>query len=290
MRKLVEGEPTDLGAAIRPLAGPVSLIGADTNTDISPSTGTCRIDRLERFKSDMGIYSELLLDEGKDIDSIEISTERLSDVFRNASPRRQRELSGELIDSISAKLRGRFFPDLNLLHDLLREDGQDAMKVAEDQRTWRELFEQSPRKDRLQVVRDVREKTENMLRQSFDGYLQSWNQILSDSHTTSPEEASQEVNKLKQTFDGASKRGKVGLSKQLREKIEANSTGKFSAFLDLYTDLLKRNGHHLTPGELPTAEEWIERYNNAPIGEKGHVIDQLHNRITILNTFRRQEA
>lgn len=289
MGKRIETGQTGLTRAVQPSTEGIFALRTDQRADFTPSA-SCRVDKLARFVSDIAIYGELLLDEGKDVETIEKTTTRFSGVFKNAAPKRQSELSGELIQTIDAKLRGRFFPDLDLLHDLSREEEQDTMNiviVANDQRTWRELFEQSPRKDRLQVARDVRKRTENMLIQRFDDYLKSWGQTLSDSHTVSPEEVIELIDKQKQTFDGASKRGKVGLSKQLREKIEANSTGKFSAFLDLYTDLLRRNGHHLTPAELPTAEEWIKRYTDAPIGEKGHVLDQLHNRITILNTFRR---
>lgn len=290
MGKHIEREPTGLTRtrvmAMQPLTEFLPPVRASTETDIFPPI-SCRVDRLEKFQADMGIYGELMLDEGKDVDSIDMFTTRFSDVFRNASPERQRELGSELIQSISAKLRGRFSNDLNLLHDLLREGGQDSPEVAEDQRTWRELFEQSPRKDRLQIVRGVRGKTENILVLRFDDYLESWRKILSGNPTVSPEEAGQQIDRLKQTFDGASKKEQVGLSKQLREKIEVNPTGKFTAFLDLYTDLLKRNGHHLTPDELPAREEWIGRYNDAPSGEKGSVvIDQLQNRIIILNTFR----
>lgn len=263
------------------------LAPVETGTQVKPSElTTCRADKLKRFSLDLSIYSELLLDGGQDIDAIEITTARFHDVFTNASPKRQSKLSNEIIQTIDAKLRGRFFPDLNLLHDLLSEGGQNDQEVGADQRTWRELFEQSPRKDRLQIVRAVREKNETILIQRFDSYLETWRQTLSDNPTISQEEASQQTDKLKKTFGGASKRGKVGLSKQLREKIEANSIGKFTAYLDLYADLLRRNGHHLTPRELPSAEDWIELYNSKQIGEKGTVIDKLQNRISILITAR----
>ena len=221
MSKNIEKEPTGLTSAMttRSSTELIPFVRADMRGDLSTSV-SCRIDKLKRFKSDLDIYSEILLDGGNDIEIIEISNTRLSKIFENASPKRQYELSSEIIQTIEAKLRGRFSSDLSLLHDLLREDEQGTIEiVAKDQRTWRELFEQSSRKDRLQVTRGVREKTENILIQRFDGYLQSWSQTLSDSHTISPKEATQQIDKLKQTYDGASKRGKVGLSKQLKKKL-----------------------------------------------------------------------
>jgi len=277
--------PTGFIGTVQPLTEGMPALRVDARTDFAPLT-TCRIDKLARFESDMAIYSELLLDEGKDVETIEISIARFSDVFKNASPKRQGELTGEIIQTIDAKLRGRFSPDLALLHDLSREGGEDALEVEADQRTWRDLFEQSPRRDRLQIARAVREKNESILIQRFDSYLESWRKTLLGNHTVSQEETNQQIDKLKQTFDGASKRGKVGLSKQLREKIEANSIGKFTAYLDLYTDLLRRNGHHLNPDELPSTQDWIKIYHDTPIGGKGTVIDKLQNRINILITAR----
>lgn len=248
----------------------------------------CRIDRFSRFKSDLEIYRAILSDEGKNIQVIENSAQRFSDVFKNASPNRQKELAGELIQAVNIKLRGRFNQDLNLFHELLREDGtQDGVKAGEDQKTWRELFENSSRKDRLEIARAVREKTENLLIQKFEDYLAAWRQSLLSNPTISPEEAAQQIDKLKEAFDNASRKGQIGLSKQLRERIDASSSGKFSALLELYSKLLKQNGHNMNPDELPKPQEWIERYTSALAPEKKHVIiNQLQNRISLLITAR----
>jgi hypothetical protein len=121
-----------------------------------------------------------------------------------------------------------------------------------------------------------------MLIANFGKYLETWKQILSGDPTMSHEEVKQRIIKQRQKFEHASRRGKVGLSKHLRETIDASSTAKFSAFLELYEVLLRENVNGKTG--LPTPEAWIEEYGNASYARRAGIINRLHSNIAVLMT------
>jgi hypothetical protein len=123
---------------------------------------------------------------------------------------------------------------------------------------------------------------EDMLIKNFGKYLEEWKQMLANDPTMKHEDARQQIMKQRQKFEHASRRGRIGLSKHLRETIDASSIAGFSALLGLYEELLEKNVYRKTG--LPTLETWIETYDNASYNRKHGVINELRSKISVLMT------
>jgi hypothetical protein len=117
---------------------------------------------------------------------------------------------------------------------------------------------------------------------NFGEYLEEWKRILATDPTMSPEAVRQEIVKQRQRFEHASRRGKIGLSRHLRETIDASSMANFSALLALYEELLRKNAYNIA--DLPAPEVWVEEYSNASIPRRKGIINRLHSNIIVLMT------
>ncbi|HUD09724.1 MAG TPA: hypothetical protein VMR77_02900 [Patescibacteria group bacterium] len=238
--------------------------------------------RLGKFQIDIFVYNELLLDDGMSIDAIDQKASSLLEVFRLSPLVRQQELAHKLRKQINLILTRRLNSSLVLTHALKTEDGVNSSAISKDEQEWKELFHNCTSPDRLEIVRSIEKLTEDMLMGNFGEYLEEWKRILATDPTMSPEAVRQEIVKQRQRFEHASRRGKIGLSRHLRETIDASSMANFSALLALYEELLRKNAYNIA--DLPAPEVWVEEYSNASIPRRKGIINRLHSNIIVLMT------
>jgi hypothetical protein len=232
-----------------------------------------RSNQITRFKNTLCIYGELLNDEGGKIETVVPTLDNLSGVFSSATPERQRAMLADLTRTVDSKLKSRFGKELNLLHDIRRENGVSGPAVGEDERAWENLFNNSSKNNRLLLVRLIRTETEHELVVHFEYYVSAWKDLLPEMGRTQGE-INNEINDLKEKFDKASDKGKVGIAKTLREKTLAVSEvqsataikSAFDAYLEMYR--AQTSLKVLCGIDYPNADELQQLFNDADSANK----------------------
>jgi hypothetical protein len=186
----------------------------------------------------------------------------------------------DLRKSVNRQLSGRLNTSLSLAHDLQADDEIDSNTLGKNEQVWRVLFANSSSIDRLEIVRSLEKENGEALVRNYDKYLKEWEEVLSGDPTLSPEAVLRKIIAAEQKFKYASTRGKIGLSRTLREVIDTSSTSKFSALLELYEELLRRDAGH--GDSLPELEDWIKKYSKGSTTERRELTKKLHISVSAL--------
>lgn len=235
----------------------------------------------QRYLDDQRALGLLLLDEGHTSQrEIDRGIKDATNLFMLSRRERQIELSQTAGAAIEARLDRIIPSNIVLLDELLKEAGEDPADITGEIMTWKLLFEQAPRRTRVEAAFKLRDEVGDKLIGSFDRTLESWRQSLAEMGK-SPEEIEKTVNALSERFSTASKRGKVGIAKDLRERIVASTSSRFSAFLDMYASYNAQLGHRIKGEELLSPEEWRERFEAASGARRTSIVDQLEGKLRL---------
>lgn len=203
--------------------------------------------------------------------------------FMHLSPkdkrRKYKELRRELGESGS---RSVFLSILSTYSDVARDSSNGPMDdlVRLEVKTREKEFDQSPLPSKLLLIAKLRIETMNMLVEKFPMYLSLWEDVSKKNGKTE-EDIREEIAKMQKQFDQASVRGKAGISRDLKGRIETADLTRFQAYLEIYTKLFNEQGI-VGNDDHPLPKTWQSMFDNVDLKRKVQLLHALESKTYLL--------
>jgi hypothetical protein len=180
-----------------------------------------------------------------------------------------------------------FLSVLDAYGDIAKDSSNGPMDdlVRLDVENKKREFDQSSLPSKLLLTAKLRIETQDMLVQKFPIYLSFWEDVSKKNGKTQ-ENIDAEIAAMQEKFDHASERGKAGISRDLRGRIETADLTRFQAYWEMYGRLYREKG--IPPQgteDLPTPESFSEIYMASDLKRKAKLLFVLESKTHILLSY-----
>ena len=195
-------------------------------------------DNADRFRADLDIVGELLVLSGtKTAEQVKKEKEEALRQFEGSDRPEQVKNHGVIIELAEFKLSQRFDSHLSLLESLLKEESRTTDEIEDTKRTWKGLFQNQPRRERLGVVKYLQSEAEGLLMQRVPLYIHSLGEFLTDTGK-SDVLVEGEVAVWEKRYEEAPEESKPFVAKALRERAKRAPGTEFNNLLLDYRILI----------------------------------------------------